>query len=255
MNHSDYLLCDAHTHIGTDTEIQERSKRQIRSLVCASTPAEAERLQQYKSFFIMPTYGLHPWHADKYRVSEMSGHFENCTAIGEIGMDNVWCDVPLSIQETVFTKQLAIASELQKPVILHTKGQEEKCGNLIKKYKNTYMVHWYSAQENPLDYFSPDCYFSIGPDVWWNHAMIQVVSCIPLNHLLIETDGMNAVKWAYTEAPDKKRGAGFPTPPASVFDALTDTLQKAAAIRGLSPAQFGKQIEKNFNTFLREPAL
>lgn len=251
MNQPDYLLCDAHTHLGADTEIKERIDRQIRSLVCASTPIEAARLQCFDSLSIIPTCGLHPWYADQYKVSEMSAFFERCPVIGEIGLDSVWCDVSPDIQESVFTEQLAIASELQKPVILHTKGREKRCGELIKNYKNTYMVHWYSAPENPLDYFSPECYFSIGPDVWWNKAMMQVVSCVPLHHLLIETDGMNAVKWAYEESPDKKRGAGFPTPPSSVFDALTETLQRAAAIRGISSTQLGRQVVENFDTFLR----
>lgn len=251
MNKSGYLLCDAHTHIGTDAEIQERIDKQIRSLVCAGTPPEAAILQRIMADSILPTYGLHPWHADQYQVEEMSTYLESCPVIGEIGLDDVWCKVPLDIQEAVFTEQLEIALRLHKPVILHTKGQEKRTSQLIKKYPNTYMVHWYSAPANPLDYFSQDCYFSIGPDLWWNENVRQVVSSVPLERLLIETDGMSAVKWAYEDAPDKKRRAGFPAPPSSVSAALTATLIRAAAIKGISPEHFGKQMVINFNSFLQ----
>lgn len=41
-------------------------------------------------------------------------------------MDSVWCDVDLKIQKEVFEKQLQLAQALNKPVILHTKGQEKR---------------------------------------------------------------------------------------------------------------------------------
>lgn len=41
-------------------------------------------------------------------------------------MDSVWCDVDLKIQKEVFEKQLQFAQALNKPVILHTKGQEKR---------------------------------------------------------------------------------------------------------------------------------
>ena len=41
---SHYPLIDAHTHLGSDSERSERQKKQILSLVCASTPPEAEAL-------------------------------------------------------------------------------------------------------------------------------------------------------------------------------------------------------------------
>ena len=50
---------------------------------------------------------------------------KQASIIGEIGMDSVWCDVDLEIQKEVFEKQLQLAKEWDKPVILHTKGQEK----------------------------------------------------------------------------------------------------------------------------------
>ncbi len=117
--------------------------------------------------------------------------------IGEIGMDSVWCDVPLSKQEKVFCAQLELASALKKPVVLHTKGQEKKIAGLIRNYENTYLVHWYSGEEGLSEFLELDCYFTVGPDVFYNPSVQRAARLAPENRLLVETDGCSAVKWAY----------------------------------------------------------
>ena len=56
------------------------------------------------------------------------------------------------------------------------------------------MVHWYSADHDLDGYLDLDCYFSVGPDVIWNPAVQQVAKRVPENRILLETDGMEAVK-------------------------------------------------------------
>ena len=158
------------------------------------------------------------------------------------------CDTPLDIQEAVFREQLALARSLDKPVILHTKGQEKEIAGILKEYPNTYLVHWYSCGQFLEDYLALDFYFSIGPDVWWNPAVRRVAEIVPLNRLLIETDGMNAVEWAYAEAPARRR-----LPPSSPAESLTDTLCEIAKIRHLPPEDAELQIYHNLvHGFLKE---
>lgn len=247
-----YQLCDAHAHIGTEWELKKWSLEAIPSLVCATTPMEAALLKEMYTFpasYITPTYGLHPWQGMQYSVTEMTPFFAECSIIGEIGMDSVWCKVPLSLQETIFKEQLAIAAILKKPVILHTKGQEKEIATIIKHYPNTYLVHWYSAPEFPDIYLESDCYFSIGPDVWWNEAVRQVATHIPKDRLLLETDGMEAVKWAWEEAPKGIKHPLLPAPPTTVKEALAASLFVTAALRGCSEDELGRQIEENFYRF------
>ena len=142
---SHYPLIDAHTHLGIDSERSERQKKQILSLVCASTPPEAEALLKTAKPYLLPTAGLHPWQAASYFVNDMLPYLTACPVIGEIGMDSVWCDVPLDRQEEVFRAQLAIACQMKKPVILHTKGEEDRIASILPEYPNTYLVHWYSC--------------------------------------------------------------------------------------------------------------
>lgn len=247
------IVYDAHTHMGTEAEWEERKKKGIFSMVCGSTPEEAgtllSRLRENGkdltgSSCFLPTFGLHPWHAGEYEVSEMSRYFPECPVIGEIGMDSVWCGVPLRLQERVFREQLAIAMSLKKPVILHTKGQEKAIARILAEYPNRYLVHWYSCGEYLEEYLKLDCYFSVGPDVWWNPAVRNVVKRAPLDKLLLETDGMGAVQWAYEEAPLSVTGRR--KAPETVEDALTAAVTEAAAILKREPEALSVRLYRNF---------
>jgi len=269
-----WILSDAHTHFGTDKERQEREQAGIVSLLCASTPGEAQKLFSRTGTCLIPTCGLHPWYAETYCIQDMAGWLESCPVIGEIGMDSVWCHVPLPVQEQMFRQQLELAARLGKPVILHTKGQEQKIAAIIREYPNRYLVHWYSGQDYLEEYLRMDCYISAGPDVGWNPAVRQAVRKTPLNRLLIETDGMESVKWAWREGQkafgERKRAAKNPLgtepeselisefhpevgpePGGGAAAALERILEITAGIKGISPKAGGKQFRDNLmNGFL-----
>lgn len=96
------------------------------------------------------------------------------TIIGEIGMDSVWCDVDLKIQKEVFEKQLQLAQALNKPVILHTKGQEKTILELIV---NTQIHMLY-----------------IGMDVWiMSKNMMKVVSYFTIGPSIRKRRGSNCI--------------------------------------------------------------
>lgn len=246
------FLCDAHAHLGSSEEIRERRESKIPSLLCASNPTEADRLAALCSKpenkdFLIPTFGLHPWYADRFWTADMEPFFSQCSVIGEIGMDSVWCDVPLDIQEKAFTGQLAMASGMKKPVILHTKGQEERIASLISKFPNTYLVHWYSSPEFPRQYLELDCYFSIGPDIWWNPDVRKLAEVLPADRILIETDGLGAVTWSFDESPEELRSPGAKDASSSIRSSLSYTLGQIAEIRRLPVEEAGSQIVQNFH--------
>lgn len=248
-----FRLTDAHAHITSKEDLEERKEHSIVTLFSAGTPTEAKdtlTLAKETSGLFLPTCGLHPWHAAEYSTDEMLPYLMVAPIIGEIGMDSVWCDVPLALQEKVFRTQLHLACELKKPVILHTKGQERRIASILKEYPNRYLVHWYSAKEPPEAYLSLDCFFSIGPDVWWNPAVQKTASLAPLNRLLIETDGLEAVRWAYEAAPQEAREA-FTKENLHGASSLFFTLQAVASLRNLSPREAGHLFENNlFHGFL-----
>ena len=244
-------LCDAHTHFVTDEDLLLREQLQIPSLMCFSTPKDMESfLNKQIRGSVIPTCGIHPWSADRYQLKEFEKYFDTVPVIGEIGMDNVWCDVPLGIQEKVFEQQLELACSVHKPVILHTKGQEKAIAGLIRKYPNRYLVHWYSCREYLDLYIEQDCFFSVGPDVCWNEATRRVAKNVPLDRILTETDGLNAVEWAYNEAPAMLRSS-MEIIPDTTEKALKTVLNSIAEIRQTDPALLSEKIYFNLkNRFL-----
>ena len=188
-------------------------------------------------------------------------------------MDSVWCQVPLKIQEEKFRQQLELAEKAGKPVILHTKGQEKQVASIIRQYPNRYLVHWYSCEDYLEEYLDLDCWFSVGPDVWWNPAVQKVAGVVPLDRLLVETDGLAAVRWAMEEGrkyfdqrqrglldsrgPWEKDLSGFgrdietetgqsgENTENRVSLSLAHTLKTVAGLRGIRPEMAGRQFRDN----------
>ncbi|MFR5601121.1 MAG: TatD family hydrolase [Lachnospiraceae bacterium] len=234
-------LFDGHAHLGSVEERNIRSQEKITTMVCAGTPKEAKQLEQICSDnpFLIPAYGLHPWHSEEYSVEDMDRYLKATKVIGEIGMDNVWCQVPLEIQRKAFEQQLALASERKQPVVLHTKGQEKAIGTLIAHYPNRYLVHWYSSMEDLDLYLSLDCYFTIGPDAAENPAVVQVIEKAPLNRLLVETDGWGAVQWALGDVKLE-----------NLPGLLRKNMELIAAKKQVSLGKVERQLEENFWRFM-----
>lgn len=248
-------ITDAHAHIPGAEEVHERIDAGIITMASAGTPAEAQGLMELCGIsgaenVLIPTFGLHPWHSAEWSVQEMIPYMEKSRVIGEIGMDSIWCEVPLKHQQEVFEKQLLFAFEHKKPVVLHTKDQERQIEELIRPYKNRYLVHWYSANHDLERYLDLDCFFSIGPDVLWNPVVQEVARCVRKDRILVETDGMEAVRWAFEEGKRTGKLDSEAEFPVSVEHSLSQTLEKTAQLRDCEPEKLEEQIAKNFQDFL-----
>ena len=115
------------------------------------------------------------------------------------------------MQREVFERQLEIASEGGKPVVLHVKGMEREAAERDPAgIPAGTWVHWYSDLEWLDLYLEQDCYFSVGPDVAVNPAVQQVARRADLSRLLVETDGFGAVRWALGEDFPLEWPAGSP---------------------------------------------
>ena len=180
-------VLDMHAHLafltGSDTEKWEQKKNMtayeagkkeldfryqngIATCLSSGTPAEWAYTRQFQNREgLLLSFGIHPWYADQHLTEEMPEAYSECDYIGEIGMDSVWCDIPLDIQQKRLEEQLQIAADLKKPVLLHTKGQEKRIAELLRGFPYHMCVHWYSGTEQDLEpYLDLGCYFTLGPD-------------------------------------------------------------------------------------------
>ena len=239
------MIIDAHLHLTEeDVEnniLQVMAENEIYGLVTATNPVESQWLQELAKGtpHILPTYGLHPWYADRYDLFQMIPYLNEAACIGEIGMDSVWCDVDLDLQRKTFIAQMDVAEEKGCPVILHTKGQEAEIGRIIQDYTMPILVHWYSCEEHLALYLQKDCCFTVGPDVATNKAVQQMVKAVPANRLFVESDGLSALEWVSGEK------MGVSASPVC----LRETMNYVSKEKGLSFAQVSEQMAANLKSW------
>lgn len=236
-------MFDAHLHLSTQALIQEMKTYQIGGIVNASSPQEVKQFLEVQRqwYELNLSVGIHPWQVEEIAWDVLYPYMEQATIIGEIGLDNVWCNTPLSLQKEVFEQSLAYAKDHHKPVILHIKGMEEEALAYLKKYPNTYLVHWYSCMEYLKEYMKLGCYFTIGPSVGKDEAVSQVARTVAQDHLLIETDGLNALSWCENREVKESEYVGM----------LKRSIERIAELRHIKESELSRSLDENIQRFLK----
>lgn len=235
-------LSDAHCHdddAGALTTAQQRLN--VASIVNCATPAEWRQNQARVGASQTLSFGVHPWGSVDFDEVALQPYFAAAPVIGEIGLDSVWTKVPQAVQRPVFETQLRLAAKLKKPVIMHTKGEEEACLALLRRYPNRYFVHWYSRQEWQADYIAAGCYMSVGVDVLSDPAVQALAKAVPADRLLLETDGLESVAWAWHRSVTIGEYAGV----------LQRLIMAVATLRNEEPLTIATQARANLAYFLR----
>ena len=140
--------------------------------------------------------GIHPWYIDFDRVENdfdviKSKIFDQkCLAIGECGLDNR-IEMSLPQQTIVFEKQLLLAQEFKKPVIVHCVGAYNELIYIKKKLKISVpmVVHGFAKNENVAKMLIENgFYLSFGKHFMHSHEFENVFESIPKNRLFLEND-------------------------------------------------------------------
>ncbi len=160
-----------------------------------STEAVAQSEQFPK---VWAAVGVHP-----HCAAEVSPRYlENLTAlaknrrviaIGETGLDFYRDLSPRPIQERVFREQLALAAELNKPVIIHSREAHDQTLQVLREMSppRSGVAHCFSGSGKVLDAFLKlGFYISIAGPVTYprSHQLRSLLGEIPADRLLLETD-------------------------------------------------------------------
>lgn len=120
-------------------------------------------------------------------LEEISKH-KNCVAIGECGLDGL-IDVNNSIQEDVFNRQIELANERNKPLIIHCVRRFSQLIPLKKKAKVPMIVHGFNKRKTVGEELQKhQFYLSFGKTVLHHVNLQQFVKDFPLEKLFLETD-------------------------------------------------------------------
>ena len=148
-------------------------------------------------FFLM---GIHPCDADKcteYALNHMRDAFtidSRLRAIGEIGLDFYWDDQPHDVQREAFRVQLALAKELEKPVVIHSRdAHDETIAMLEQEEFVDYPLLWHcfgGDKRLAMRIVANGWHVSIPGPVTFpkNDALRDALKVIPPEKLLLETD-------------------------------------------------------------------
>lgn len=159
-------------------------------------------------------------------------------AVGEIGLDYHYDEPKKEIQKDWFERQLNLARELRKPVIIHSR---DACEDTMKILKSGVardipgVVHCYSyTVETARELLKMGYYFGIGGVVTFSNAkkLVEAVEEIPLDRILLETD------CPYL-APNPHRGERN----SSLY--LPQIAEKIASIKGVPYYKVLEQTYKN----------
>jgi TatD DNase family protein len=147
--------------------------------------------------------GVHPYDVENFDIEFLKQYIQDskCVAVGECGLDYFRLEGDVSQKEAVkqkqkevFIAQINLAKEYKKPLIVHIRDASADAKTLLLEHNGCEVggvLHCFNADEQLLSLAKCGFYFGIGGVVTFKNAkkLVQVLPKIPLEKLLIETDG------------------------------------------------------------------
>ena len=148
--------------------------------------------------YIYAAVGSHPDVADEVNEEVLEEYRTLCklnskvTAIGEIGLDYHYEDIPRDLQKQAFRAQMALAAELDLPVIVHERDAHEDGMAIVKEFPTvTGVFHCYSGSaEMARQLVDLGWYIGFTGVLTFKNARkaVETAASIPLDRIVLETD-------------------------------------------------------------------
>lgn len=255
-------MIDSHCHLADDAfaddldEVVARARTAgLSAALCVlamGEPAEAVRVPRIASLWpaIRFAIGVHPHEAGRFtaRVEETLADLRRtieatprASALGEIGLDYHYDLSPRAVQRAIFRAQVALAAEMQLPLVLHTREAEADTVALLQEAGGTALrgvLHCFTGTAEMARWgVRAGLYVSFAGVVTFRNAaaLRDTATGVPLERLLVETD------CPYL-APVPFRGTR--NEPALVVE-VANTL---ARLKGVSVEELDEAVTANFHT-------
>jgi TatD DNase family protein len=188
---------------------------------------------------VFAALGIHPHQADggdAERIAQLSELLESerAVAVGETGLDFFRNYADHDAQRRLFERHLAVAAELRKPVVVHTRAADDATAAALEGFDGTVVLHCFSSPSLLPVALERGYYVSFAGNVTYPKApeLREAAASVPADRLLAETDSPYL-------APQPRRGR--PNEPANVVH----TVAALAEARGEDPAALVEQIDAN----------
>ena len=155
------------------------------------TVALAENLTNCRTALGLHPQLAHQWHKELPLFDSLCNETRY---IGEIGLDgSKGYAEHIDVQRLVFEHILKKCCEFDDKILtIHSLNAVDDVLDLLKKYPNsgTPILHWFLATKKQVTKaIELGCYFSVGPAMINSSRAKKVISWLPRNKVLLETDG------------------------------------------------------------------
>lgn len=245
------MLIDSHAHLtdqqfdGDRVAVLERTwAAGIEAIVLIDALALAETDTR-----LYATVGIHPHDAHRVgddwcsRIKSMAQH-PKVVAIGEIGIDFYYKELPHEDQFRVFRQQIELAHELNLPIVIHDRESHDDVWRIIQEVgvpPRGGIFHCFSADVAfARKAVAAGFLISIAGNVTYKKTeqLAEVVRTVPLEHLIVETDSPYLAPVPYR---GKRNEPAF----------ICHTAAKIAELKGVSFDEAARCTTENVRRLLR----
>jgi len=183
--------------------------------------------------------GIHPHQAadpDAEQLDQLRALLTDAraVAVGETGLDFYRDYAPRDRQRELFARQIDLAADVGKPVVVHTRDAEKETAAALARFAGTVILHCFSSPELLPFALDRGYYVSFAGNVTYPKAeeLREAARRVPADRLLAETDSPYL-------SPQPRRGR--PNEPANVVH----TVAALAETRGEDAEELAARLDAN----------
>ena len=205
------MITDSHCHLDypklydqLDDIVKRAEYNQVKYLLTICTTLESfERIKliitKYKNIY--GTFGIHPHESEKYPqvdskfILNIKNKHNKIIGIGETGLDFYYNHSEKEIQKKSFIEHISAASQLNIPIIVHSRNAEVDTYEILKsESKNSnlkVLIHCFTGSRDfAKKLIDLNFYISVSGIITFKKSteLADTVSSIPMENLLVETD-------------------------------------------------------------------
>ena len=250
------MIVDSHCHLDfselfnqLNEVIHRAENNQVKCFLTICTTLESfERIKliinKYKNIY--GTFGIHPHETKKFTnvdskfILDLKKKYKKVIGIGETGLDFYYNYSDKKIQIKSFIEHIHAASELNIPIIVHSRNAEIDTYEIIKsEIKNSnlkVLIHCFTGSKNfAKKLLDLNCYISLSGIITFKNSaeLADTASYIPIEKLLVETDSPYLAPLPYR---------GKTNEPSFIIQ----TIEKLSKIKKISKESVIENTTKNF---------
>ena len=249
-------MIDSHCHLDHEPLFNKISEVLIRSknvgikkilTICTSFNSFKKILDIIQiDPIIYGTFGIHPHESKKYTnidskfIFNLKNKYKKIIGIGETGLDFYYNHSDKKTQKKSFVEHISAASQLNIPVIVHSRNAEVDTYEIIKSEKRNcnlkVLIHCFTGSKDfAKKLIDMNCYISVSGIITFKDStdLSDTVSLIPIENLLVETDSPYL-------APMPYRGK------SNEPSYIVHTVEKLSQIKNVSKEYVMSNTTKNF---------